>query len=177
MHGLALADELEQVDLQLVGRHPRRHHTRRGGTRGFNGPCESWPAPSRSLYKVNGDGVQNALLIDETGDAATPFEGSIVVLWLFPHSVLLAEPGGTSHADSLFGDLCVDSTIAHYLQSGSLPTRKPYAAWDKTCKPIPVPVPPSSSSAANAAQSAAAHVLARQGKAVSPAQLPAVRVP
>jgi hypothetical protein len=90
--------------------------------------------------------------------------------------VLLAEPGGTSHADSLFGDLCVDSTIAHYLISGSLPTRKPYEPWDKTCKPIPVPVPPSSSSAANAAQSGAAQVLSRQGKAVSPAQLPAVRV-
>jgi len=90
--------------------------------------------------------------------------------------VLLAEPGGTSHADSLNGDLCVDGTIARYLQSGSLPTRKPYAAWDKTCKPIAVPVPPSSSSAANAARSAAANVLARQGKRVTAAQLPAVRI-
>jgi hypothetical protein len=44
-----------------------------------------------------------------------------VVRQLFPNSVLLAEPGGTSHADSLSGDLCVDGTIAAYLESGKLP--------------------------------------------------------
>ena len=135
------------------------------GNTWFNGPCQSWPVKGGPQFKVHGgSAVSSALLIDETGDAATPFEGSLVARRLFPHSVLLAEPGGTSHADSLSGDLCVDSTIAHYLQSGSLPARKGYAVWDKTCKPIPVPVPPSSSSAANAAQSAAARVLARQGK-------------
>ena len=146
------------------------------GNTWFNGPCQSWPVAGGPQFKVNGDGIQNALLIDETGDAATPFEGSLVARRLFPNSVLLAEPGGTSHADSLSGDLCVDSTIAHYLQSGSLPTRKPDAPWDKTCKPIPVPVPPSSSGAANAARSAAAHVLGRQGgRRPRRPQLPAVR--
>jgi len=146
------------------------------GNTWFNGPCQSWPVKGGPLFHVNGDGVQSALLIDETGDAATPFEGSLVTRKLFPNSVLLAEPGGTSHADSLSGDLCVDGTIAKYLETGELPARKPDAEWDKTCPPIPVPVPPSSPSAATAAQSAAALVLARQGKAVSPAQLPAVPV-
>ena len=146
------------------------------GNTWFNGPCQSWPVPGGPQFKVHGgSAVSNALLIDETGDAATPFEGSLVARRLFPHSVLLAEPGGTSHADSLSGDLCVDSTIAHYLQSGSLPTRKPNAEWDKTCKPIPVPVPPSSSSGANAARSAAARVLGRQGRPpAAMAKLPAV---
>jgi len=47
-----------------------------------------------------------------------PFEGSLYIRKLFPHSVLLAEPGGTTHADSLSGNLCVDNTIANYLARG-----------------------------------------------------------
>jgi pimeloyl-ACP methyl ester carboxylesterase len=144
------------------------------GNTWFNASCQSWPVSAGPQFQVNGDGVQSALLIDETGDAATPYEGSLVTRQLFPNSVLLAEPGGTSHADSLSGDLCVDSTIADYLESGQLPARQSGAGPDKTCAPIPVPVPPSSPAAARAAQSAAASALGRQGKAVSPRDLPAV---
>jgi pimeloyl-ACP methyl ester carboxylesterase len=117
----------------------------------FNAPCLYWPAPAsrHTPMHINGAGVSSALLIDETLDAATPFEGSREVRRLFPHSVLLAEPGGTTHADSLSGDLCVDNTIARYLADGTLPTRKPHAKWDKTCKPLPRPVP-----SAHAARSA-----------------------
>lgn len=107
----------------------------------YNAPCIYWPAPASHPTKVNGSGIKSALLIDETLDAATPFEGSLYVRKLFPHSVLLAEPGGTTHADSLFGDRCVDGTIARYLATGALPSRKPSAKWDKTCKPLPRPVP------------------------------------
>ena len=66
----------------------------------------------------------NALLIDETLDAATPFPGSLEVRKLFPRASLLAEPGGTTHADSLFGNPCVDGTIADYLTTGALPARQ-----------------------------------------------------
>jgi hypothetical protein len=55
--------------------------------------------------------------------------------------VLIALPGGTSHANSLAGNLCVDRTIARYLETGTLPPRKPHARWDKTCPPLPQPVP------------------------------------
>jgi hypothetical protein len=118
------------------------------GNAWFNAPCLYWPAPASTPTKVNGSRINSALLIDETLDAATPFEGSLEVRKLFPHSVLLAEPGGTSHADSLFGNLCVDRTIARYLVSGKLPARKPHARWDKTCKPLPRPVPEGSSARA-----------------------------
>jgi pimeloyl-ACP methyl ester carboxylesterase len=141
----------------------------------FNAPCIYWPAQSQPQFRVNGDGVKSALLIDETLDAATPFEGSLVTRQLFPHSVLLAEPGGTSHADSLFGDLCVDGTIANYLETGALPPRNNRAQWDKTCAPLPQPVPPSSSSAAAAATAGAADALGRLGHASSRLRLPAVR--
>ena len=120
------------------------------GNAWFNAPCIYWPAASSRPVKVHGGQIHNALLIDETLDAATPFGGSLKMRKLFPHSVLLAEPGGTTHADSLSGNLCVDSTIAAYLTSGTLPERNPNAAWDKTCKPLPVPVPPSAATTAPA---------------------------
>jgi pimeloyl-ACP methyl ester carboxylesterase len=129
----------------------------------FNAPCLHWPAPAHHPVQVAGLGsgkaIHSALLIDETLDAATPFPGSLEVRKLFPNSVLLAEPGGTSHADSLFGNLCVDGTIASYLETGKTPPRKAHAEWDLTCKPLPVPNPTtdqSAASAANAANSAAA---------------------
>ncbi len=111
------------------------------GNAWFNAPCIYWTAPSSNLFTVNGSGIHNMLLIDETLDAATPFDGSLDTRQLFPHSVLLAEPAGTNHADSLSGDLCVDSTVAAYLISGSLPARDNDAQWDKTCAPLPPPVP------------------------------------
>jgi pimeloyl-ACP methyl ester carboxylesterase len=114
----------------------------------FNAPCLYWPAKAHTPVSINGSHVSSALLIDETLDAATPFPGSLEVRKLYPHAVLLAEPGGTTHADSLFGDLCVDGTIANYLALGQLPKRKPGNGPDLTCKPLPVPVPTSASPAA-----------------------------
>ena len=100
--------------------------------------------------QINGSGVQSTLLIDETLDAATPFTGSLEVRKLFPHSVLLAEPGGTTHAETPTGeDPCVDDTIGNYLATGALPPRNNHALWDKTCPPPPTPVPqPAAASAA-----------------------------
>ena len=117
------------------------------GNAWFNAPCIYWPAPSNNLFTVNGSGIKNMLLIDETLDAATPFDGSLDVRRLFPNSVLLAEPGGTNHAFSLSGDLCVDGTIAAYLTNGTLPARNNNAEWDKTCAPLPQPVPAGAASA------------------------------
>jgi hypothetical protein len=113
--------------------------------------------------QINGSGIANALLIDETLDAATPFPGSLEVRRLFPHSVLLAEPGGTTHAGSLSGNLCVDRTIAEYLKTGELPHRNPNAAWDKTCAPLPMPVPMASAGSRQAAKRAAARPASRLG--------------
>jgi pimeloyl-ACP methyl ester carboxylesterase len=113
----------------------------------FNAPCLYWPAPAGRPLQINGNHVAGTLLIDETLDAATPFTGSLEVRRLYPNAVLLAEPGGTTHADSLSGDLCVDGTIANYLALGQLPERKPGGGPDATCKPLPVPVPTSASSA------------------------------
>jgi len=142
------------------------------GNTWFNAPCIYWPAPAQQPVAVTGAGVSSALLIDETLDAATPFEGSLVTRALFPTSVLVAEPGGTSHANSLSGNLCVDGTIAAYLETGALPRRNLGALWDKTCLPSPQPVPPSSSSAAQASQTLARGALARAGTPAAHIRLP-----
>jgi|HubBroStandDraft_5_1064220.scaffolds.fasta_scaffold06326_4 pimeloyl-ACP methyl ester carboxylesterase len=121
----------------------------------FNGPCLYWPYSASRPEKINLKPVNSGLLVDETLDAATPFEGSEYIRSIFPNSVLLAEPGGTTHADSLDGDLCVDNTIANYLATGFLPARKAHAKWDITCKPLPRPVAPKHLSAASSVPSSA----------------------
>jgi hypothetical protein len=87
----------------------------------FNGPCLTWPAKHHTPVEVNGAHVPGILLIDETLDAPTPFEGRLEVRRRFPHASLIAEPGGTTHAASLFGNACVDDQIADYLLTGHLP--------------------------------------------------------
>jgi hypothetical protein len=81
------------------------------------------------------------LLIDQTLDAATPYSGSLHVRKLYPHSSLIAEPGGTTHAASLDGDKCVDDKIAAYLGTGRRPARKPGYGADVKCAPLPQPHP------------------------------------
>jgi pimeloyl-ACP methyl ester carboxylesterase len=111
----------------------------------YNAPCLYWPAAAHAKkpMKIDGSKIKSALLIDETLDAATPYEGSLEVRKLFPHSSLIALPGGTSHANSLYGDACLDDQIAAYLSDGTLPARKPGNRADTTCAPLPVPVPDS----------------------------------
>jgi len=114
----------------------------------FNAPCIYWPAPASTPVHVDGSRVSSALLIDETLDGATPYGGSLEVRQLFPTSSLIAEPGGTTHADSLFGDDCVDNQISAYLRDGTLPPRRPGNHADTTCAPLPNPVPTASSASA-----------------------------
>jgi pimeloyl-ACP methyl ester carboxylesterase len=116
----------------------------------FNAPCMYWPAKPGKPVHVNGKKVAPILLIDETNDAATPYEGSVYVRGLFPKSSLVAEPNGNhagTHADSLSGDMCVDGTVATYLATGKLPKRTGKAGYgaDKVCAPLPDPNPTASS--------------------------------
>ena len=124
----------------------------------YNAPCRTWPAKAGTPVKVNGRKAPAILLIDETLDAATPYSGSLWVRHLFPKSRLLSVIGGTSHANSLNGNACVDNAIAAYLAHGTLPARKLGAGHsDRNCRPLPAP-------AANAALSTQAVA----GQRVSP---------
>jgi hypothetical protein len=116
----------------------------------FNMPCVYWPARASTPVSVNGRGVSSALLVDETLDAATPYSGSLAVRRLFPNASLIAEPGGTTHADTLSHDECVDDAIASYLQDGTRPARQPGNTADATCAPLPDPMPTSAAGSTNA---------------------------
>ena len=108
----------------------------------FNAPCVYWPAKPGKPVNVDGSKVPSVLMIDETLDAATPYEGSLEVRKRFPGAVLIAEPGGTSHAITPRGNACVDNKIADYLATGALPPRQPGREADVECAPLPLPVPP-----------------------------------
>lgn len=106
-----------------------------------NAPCFFWHAKAGIPVRVNGYGVKSALLVDETLDAATPFEGSLEVRSRFPGASLVSVTGGTNNAGSLSGNTCVDSKIAAYFATGSLPARKPGRQADVQCAPLPLPSP------------------------------------
>lgn len=112
------------------------------GNAWFNAPCLFWSAPAGVPTTVVGDSTP-VLLISQTLDAATPYAGSLYVRSVFPNSVLISEPGGTTHAGSLFGNACVDNKIAKYLKTGVLPPRQPGDEADVECEPLPRPEPES----------------------------------
>jgi pimeloyl-ACP methyl ester carboxylesterase len=126
--------------------HDRAPYTAWGNT-WFNAPCQSWPVKGSPPVDVTGRRVAPVLLIDETLDAATPFSGSLEVRRRFPAARLIALPGGTNHAFSLFGNSCLDDQIAAYLADGTLPARKPGAGPDTSCDPLPTPDPTSAATA------------------------------
>jgi pimeloyl-ACP methyl ester carboxylesterase len=111
------------------------------GNAWYNAPCLTWPAKAKEPVQVDGSGVDSALLISETFDGATPFEGALQARRLFPNSSLVEGVGGTTHAASLSGDTCVDNHVAEYLGAGTLPPRKSADGSDAQCDPLPQPEP------------------------------------
>jgi pimeloyl-ACP methyl ester carboxylesterase len=111
------------------------------GNAWFNAPCAFWPAESGEPVKVRGNHVPPILLVGETLDAATPFSGSIEVRQRFRSSSLIATEGGTTHANSLFGNSCVDDRIAQYLLDGTTPDRLAGPGPDVVCPAMPEPEP------------------------------------
>ena len=70
----------------------------------FNGPCAYWKYPHRMAVQVAGRNVHvPVLLIDETFDPATPYEGSLYIRHIFPTASLIEGKNGTTHAGSLSG--------------------------------------------------------------------------
>ena len=112
------------------------------GNTWFNAPCLFWPASPGHRVHVDGGRVSEpVLLIDETLDAATPFEGSLEVRERFPTASLVEGVDGTTHAGSLSGVRCVDRAVATYLATGAVPARLPGRQSDLQCPAIPQPDP------------------------------------
>jgi pimeloyl-ACP methyl ester carboxylesterase len=107
----------------------------------YNAPCRTWPAKPGIPVTISGETVPPILLIGETLDAATPFNGALEVRKRFPRSALVEGVGGTTHSGSLFGVTCVDDTIADYLATGAMPKRRPGERSDLRCPPNAQPNP------------------------------------
>ncbi len=65
--------------------------------------------------------------------------------------MLVEGVGGTTHAGSLFGNACVDDTVAAYLRTRNLPKCAAANAADLRCRPL-APPDPSASAAKRAAE-------------------------
>nr|WP_052478851.1 alpha/beta hydrolase [Kibdelosporangium sp. MJ126-NF4] len=130
------------------------------GNAWFNAPCLNWGAKAAKPVKIDGRKVSSLLMINETKDAATPYEGALEVRGRYPNSALIEGVDGTTHSGSLNGVACTDNAIADYLTSGKLPARKPGRRSDVQCDPVPQPdaVAPSAKSAQPMSQSAGAVV-------------------
>jgi pimeloyl-ACP methyl ester carboxylesterase len=117
----------------------------------FNGPCAYWHyKPAHHLVHVSGKHVTvPILMIDETYDPATPYEGSLYVRKIFPTASLIEGKNGTTHAGTLSGVKCTDRAIDRYLADGTVPTRKPGNHSDKVCPPVPPPAAKPSGSASS----------------------------
>jgi pimeloyl-ACP methyl ester carboxylesterase len=107
----------------------------------FNAPCAFWPAKAQTPVTVDGSKAGPVLMINETLDAATPYDGALEARASFPRSALVEGVGGTTHAGSLNGVACTDSTIATFLSTGALPARVAGNRSDKQCPPVPQPNP------------------------------------
>ncbi len=108
----------------------------------FNGPCAYWHFKNGNPVDVTGKHVHvPVLMIDETYDPATPYEGSLYVRKIFPTASLIEGKNGTTHAGSLSGVACTDDAIARYLSHGTVPPRQAGNHSDKVCRPVPKPNP------------------------------------
>jgi pimeloyl-ACP methyl ester carboxylesterase len=108
----------------------------------LHGPCQYWPQNGSLSAEVDGSKAGPILLVGETLDAATTFEGNLEIRRRFPRARLISLPNGTTHAGSLSGNACVGSVIARYLRSGRLPPRNTGDdEADIVCSPLPEPVP------------------------------------
>jgi hypothetical protein len=107
----------------------------------FNAPCLYWPVRSGRPVAVDGTKIGGVLLVSGTLDGATPYTGAVEVRRRFPNARLIAEPGKTTHANSLSGNACVDQRIAAYLATGELPPRAAGSTADVECAPLPRPLP------------------------------------
>lgn len=82
-----------------------------------------------------------ALILQATGDAATPYEGAVSLHRKLRHSALVVEEGGGNHGVTLGGNACLDRHLARYLADGTVPRGSGSGEADATCAALPEPKP------------------------------------
>ncbi|QXJ26885.1 alpha/beta fold hydrolase [Actinomadura graeca] len=106
----------------------------------YNAPCAFWGVPGGPVPEVHGaSSLPPLLLVQATGDAATPYPGALEMHRRFPASRLVTQVGGGNHGVSMSGDKCVDAAVAAYLATGRIPADRP--GPDAECPAGPPPEP------------------------------------
>lgn len=82
-----------------------------------------------------------ALVLQATGDAATPYEGAVSLHRKLRGSSLVVEEGGGNHGVTLGGNACLDGHLARYLADGTVPRGSGTGEADATCDRLPEPEP------------------------------------
>ncbi|MGP9022988.1 alpha/beta hydrolase [Streptomyces sp. BR1] len=83
-------------------------------------PCAFWDRPREEPTQVTRDA--KLLIVSATGDPRTPHKGAVALHGLLPSSKLLTLKGANRHAVyGMYGNVCVDNKVNHYLVTGKLP--------------------------------------------------------
>ena len=108
----------------------------------FNAACDFWPTrgPATPL-KVGASGLPGILMLQGTGDGATPYAGAQVAHAQFPTAKMVVVQGGGNHGQSLAfpANACINGYLNRYLDTGALPSGS--GPVDATCATLPDPVP------------------------------------
>jgi pimeloyl-ACP methyl ester carboxylesterase len=114
----------------------------------LNLPCAFWPFSAHKAPKVGGKNLPGILVVNSTGDPATPYAGAVSMSRSLPGSRLLTVTRNTNHGQYLFeANACVDAHGSAYLLSGTLPARGARCVGN----PHPVPEAAAATAAAKAA--------------------------
>jgi hypothetical protein len=107
----------------------------------YNAPCAFWPVKSLKAPEVSNKKLPPVLLFQATDDAATPYEGGVVMNRKLRGSSLVVEEGGGNHGISLSGNECLDGYLSDYLATGKVPRGKGSGDADAVCDALPDPEP------------------------------------
>ncbi len=117
----------------------------------YNAPCLTWPAKAGKPVTIDGSKVKSVLLIDETLDAATPYEGSLVGPEPVPATPSCSRsPAAPPTPAPCSGTRAWTTRSRPTSSTGALPARKPGDRADAYCAPLPQPVPTASAVSAQA---------------------------
>lgn len=115
----------------------------------FNAACAFWPVKGPAEPpKVGALGLPGILMLQGTGDVATPYAGALEARALFPSArmVVVRKEGNHGQFLSFPPNRCVDGYVDRYLSTGALPRSRALAdssraLVDATCPAAPLPSP------------------------------------
>ncbi|MEV7414123.1 alpha/beta hydrolase [Streptomyces sp. NPDC089919] len=108
----------------------------------MNLPCATWKAKQSNPIQVGAKkGLPSVLIVQSTRDAATPYQGAVVMHNRLYGSRLITEKGAGSHGVTGLVNPCINNRVDAYLLRGKVD------AADVTCAPHATPVVPSAATA------------------------------